>query len=261
MNTKLLPVKQSIILLDKPIWTPSRIVAKRGHYTDGKGYEIEASELGLPTMADRLILAVLLRESQKRENAAELEYDSMYNLAKRLDMSYGSKNLRILEKSLKRWLTVGLIFTFPKYYDEKYRRRMFTAFGVVDQFTVTNRIYIKFNDTFIKINQEKYSRLLNVDVLKQIGREISPFALRLYEILIINLHNRIEWSIGLHNFFRKMAVPYDSRYHNRLMEQLIQAVEELANLISSLKALFFFVEKNKQDEPILKFKLLTTRDL
>lgn len=263
MKDKLNPVKQHIRLLDKPIWTPSRKISDGKLYSDKNGFEMSTTgNRGLPTVGDRLLLASLLRESQNREDAV-LKYHSMYHLTKALDLPYGGDNIVILENSLAKWAYIRLHFTAPFYYDAKYKRKAFSIFAVFNsvRFSTDSGIRLEFNQHFLEINKDKYTRLLNVEKLRHIGTHISPFALRLYEILIINLHNRTDWAIGVENFCYKMAIPYEPRNRSKFAEQLEQAVQELSKVESTFKMLIHVISKNKHGEPMIRFQLANLKEL
>lgn len=238
MNKKHVGTKQHIKLLDKPIWTPSRKIAKLDSYSDDNGFKIR-SQLGMPTMFDRLLLGYLMRESQRRENTNILQFDSMYALLKTIKVPRSGKAVIMVENSLEKWKAISMFFYGPLEYDIENHRKEVRAFGVIDNLYIenSNGVEIKFNDIFIELNQDKYTRRLRMDLLKHIGHEISPFALRLYEVLLIFLYHDGKFKIGINNLYKKLATEYDSRYRNRQLEQLENAMNELVKVDDELRGI------------------------
>jgi hypothetical protein len=249
MSRKIVPVRQHIRLLDKPIWTPSRNVAKCNLYEyispKERGYSMENPLYGLPTEFDRILLAELMRESQSKENAITLHYVSVYALLKAAGKSYGSKNLELLKTSLKRWKTTWFTFTEPFYSDEEHKRGPFHRFSVIESLSFKNGITIKLNENFVEVNNQKYSRLLELDKLKLIAKRGTPFALRLYELLLINMHHG-HFRIGLENLLAKMAVEYNKKYRSRILKTLNITTEKL-NEVSMITGGVIMVQDNGGD--------------
>ena len=244
----IIPVKQHIMLLDKPIWTPSRTIAKLDSYTDDNGFEI-TTDSTLPTMFDRFILGDLMKESQRRENAKVLQFDSMNVLMKTVKLTSSGKAIKMVEDSLKRWAGVSLSFASPIEYDTKDDRKAVSVFKIMRHATVTKNggIRIRFTDKFIELNQDSYTRRLDMELLKHIGRVVSPFALRLYEVVSIFTYKNKPFVIGLEKLYKKLAVPYNPRRHSEAMEQLVKAVNLLTQVNDELKNLQFWYGDEKRD--------------
>jgi hypothetical protein len=224
---KKLPVQQHLKLLDKPIWTPSTKVSKMNRWNDQKGFEI-SSLRRLPMMHDRLVLGSLMKESQRRDNAKILTFDSIHNLTKLCEFkSTGSMldrmgdTLHILEK-------VHLHYEAGIEYDVD---KCVEMFGILDHVSIKpGRVVIRFNEFFLELNQDKYIRRIRLDLMKHIGYEISPLALRLYEILVIFLYHRGTFTIGVENLALKMGVEYAPKYRLRFLEKIKDATEEMIKL-------------------------------
>jgi hypothetical protein len=244
----IIPVKQHIMLLDKPIWTPSRTIAKLDYYTDDNGFEI-TTDSTLPTMFDRFILGDLMKESQRRENAKVLQFDSMNALMKTVKLTSSGKAIKMVEDSLKRWAGVSLSFASPIEYDTKDDRKAVSVFKIMRHATVTKNggIRIRFTDKFTELNQDRYTRRLDMDLLKHIGRDISPFALRLYEVVSIFTYNNKRFVIGLEKLYKKLAVSYSRRRHSEAFEQLGKAVNLLTQVNDELQNLQAYYGDEKRD--------------
>lgn len=233
-------VKRNINTLEYPIWTPSRILSKATSYETENGYRIECS-IGLPNGRDVDILNSLLYLSQQ-SNKNVLKFESHYDILKMLGYPINHSHYEILDDALTKWFKVNIIFPKGIFYSSDKKKTGEVKIHVLDHIKLIDGIEIKFNDTFLEINNEKYSRLIPLDTF----RKIPSTPKRLYEVLIKNFHNRNNWLVGIDKVKDKLMIVsprYDYDSHT------IELVENSISVIN--KVSFYSYGMVRKDDNIL----------
>ena len=202
-------IKEDINFLEYPNWVLNRRSKATSWFIEkphGK-YEID-SPRGLPTHFDKLILYYLLYKLSEENQFQSLEIlTTRYEIAKHI---FGGKKISGKDKfdriiaSLKRWKGLSINFEGLFYEGDGYTIR---GFAIIDEYVfhkTSKKLYIRFNNAYIKQLQEtKFYKLIDFEQYKNLSRGISA---RLYEILIKTFKERDSWSISLQALAEKLTL-------------------------------------------------------
>jgi hypothetical protein len=201
-------VKEDINFLEYPNWILNHkekictwILEK-----DHGRYEIACIK-GLPTHFDKVILYFMLYELFKKKDDSLEITTTRYEIAKSISTQagkLGGKDFERIMLSLKRWESTSISFEGIFYEGDRYTIRYFHVLDDIIFDPETKKLYIKFNQQYVKqIKESKFYKLIDFEEYKKLSRSVSA---RLYEILVKAFKDRDSWYIELGNLAEKLTI-------------------------------------------------------
>jgi hypothetical protein len=216
-----LQVRRNINTLEYPIWSPSSNLAKLGEINTNK-YLLECS-IGLPTSKDIDILNHLLAKAQLGDSNV-LEYKSIYSLIKELGLTPSTKEYKRIKKGINRWHRSYINYKNNSFYIAPGKYRSNPHISIIKN-TSEEPLTIVFNETFIDLNNEKYSLLLSSNFIRSLEK---PYAKRLYEILVKSFRGNNEFSISTEKLMEKIPIKTFRNRIYRITNSSIQYLNQKA---------------------------------
>ncbi len=225
-------IKDDINFLEYPNWVVDE-KTKQQHLVverqNGK-YEI-FSPRGLPTHFDKIVLYCLLHKLFAASNENLEITTTRYAIAKSIfdrKITDTEQFARIM-KALKKWKAVSINFEGIFYSDNSHSERYFSIIDDVILNSKTKKLYIRFNQQYIKqLNETTFYKLIDFDQYKKLKSAVSA---RLYEILIKNFKDRDMWVISIKNLAEKLTLEKRSNakdyYPSDVLAQLRPGINEI----------------------------------
>lgn len=216
-----LQVRRNINTLEYPIWSPSTALSKLGEISTNK-YLLECS-IGLPTSKDIDILNHLLAKAQLGDTNI-VEYKSIYSFIKELGMTPSIKEYIRVKKSINRWHKSYINYKNNSFYIAPGKYRSNPHISIIKN-TSEEPFSIVFNETFIDLNNAKYSLNLSSNFMRSIEK---PYAKRLYEILVKSFRGNNEFSISTEKLMDKIPIRTFKNRIYRVTNSSIQYLNQKA---------------------------------
>lgn len=227
MNSKL--IKEDINFLEFPIWIIAKRTAKKQIIIEKNNgiYKISTSLDSLPCRVDKLILYYFLwklwKESKfKSTKTIAIRYQAAIDI---FDLNYKPSNhhYKKIMDSLEKWTNVNISFKGIFYEGDSYTTRFF---GIIDDVILdenTKKLYIKFNEQYIKqLEETKFYKYIDYNEYKKLKRPVSA---RLYEILIKTFKDRNIWQIAIIKLAEKLTL--SEIFASQILKKLTPAITEI----------------------------------
>lgn len=226
-------IKDDINFLEYPNW----VIDRRGRTNVWRidkphgRYEI-VSPFGLPQHFDKIVVYWLLyRLYREKDFNSYTLITSRYEIAKNIlgGTHFGKNVYNRIMKSLRRWQALSINFEGLFYEGDSHTERYFSVIDEVVLRKNSGELTIRFSESYIKqLKDSKFYKYIDFEQYKKLHKSSSA---RLYEILIKNFKERIEWSISLQVLSEKMT--FEKRdgakdyYSSDVLRHLKPAVNEI----------------------------------
>lgn len=229
-------ISKSINFLDKPLWTPSRKLAKETVYEDISGYKISCDK-GLPTSIDNDILNFLLFQ-QQRDDSKEITFKNMSKLLNGLEYSHNPRMYNYVLTALERWKNTKIVFN--EFYFGNGVKSDYKLDYILDYKFDFKSLHITFNKKFLSVNKESnYKSRIYLPYFST----LTPFSKRLYEILSKSFLFKHKFYISNEILKKKMIM--ESLFLSKIKNALLEINTKATNL--NLKMGKFSVTKTENE--------------